>query len=70
MDFRKTAIDRIIKEAIKGQLLLLFSLNKNEREVEEDARKAVKNITEWLDQVLRPQKNQYQLKFSKFIAAE
>ena len=49
MDFRRETINKIIKDAIKGQLLLLFSLNKQEREVEEDSRKAVKNITEWLD---------------------
>ena len=54
MDFRRDTINKIIKEAIKGQLLLLFSLNKQEREVEEDSRRAVKNITEWLDQVLFP----------------
>ena len=49
---------------------MLFSLNKNEKEVEEDARRAVKNITEWLDMVLLPQKNKFGLKFIKFIAAE
>ena len=59
MDFRRETINKIIKLAIKGQLLLLFSLNKQEREVEEDSRRAVKNITEWLDQVLFPQKNQF-----------
>ena len=49
MDFRRENIQKIIKESIKGQLLLLFSLGKNEAEVEDDANKAVKNITTWLD---------------------
>jgi CRISPR/Cas system-associated exonuclease Cas4 (RecB family) len=57
MDFRRETINKIIKDSIRGQLLLLFSLQKNEREVEEDARRAVKNITEWLDMVLLPSKN-------------
>ena len=48
MDFRRENIQKIIKESIKGQLLLLFSLGKNEAEVEDDANKAVKNITTWL----------------------
>ena len=38
--------------------------------MEEDAHKAVKNITTWLDQVLLPHKNKHGLRFSKFIAAE
>lgn len=54
MDFRRETINKIIKDAIRCQLLLLFSLQKNEKEVEEDARRAVKNITEWLDMVLLP----------------
>lgn len=70
MDFRRETINKIIKDAIRSQLLLLFSLQKNEKEVEEDARKAVKNITEWLDMVLLPHKNKFGLKFVKFIAAE
>ena len=70
MDFRRETISKIIKDAIRSQLLLLFSLQKNEKEVEEDARKAVKNITEWLDMVLLPHKNKFGLKFVKFIAAE
>ena len=70
MDFRRETIQKIIKEAIKGQLLLLFALNKTEEEVIEDSNKAVKNVTTWLDQVLLPHKNKHQLKFSKFIAAE
>ena len=49
MDFRRENIQKIIKESIKGQLLLLFALGKNEAEVEDDANKAVKNITTWLD---------------------
>jgi hypothetical protein len=48
----------------------LFSLKKLEREVEDDARRAVKNITEWLDIVLLPAKNAHDLKYVRFIAAE
>ena len=59
MDFRRETIQKIIKDSIKGQLLLLFSLGKNEAEVEEDSNKAVKNITTWLDQVLLPHKNKH-----------
>ena len=70
MDFRRETINKIIKDSIRGQLLLLYSLEKNEKEVEEDARRAVKNITEWLDMVLLPHKNKHGLKFIKFIAAE
>jgi hypothetical protein len=49
MDFRRETIQKIIKDSIKGQLLLLFSLGKSEADVEEDSHKAVKNITTWLD---------------------
>lgn len=38
--------------------------------MEQDARKAVKNITTWLDMVLRPSKNQHGILFKKFVAAE
>jgi len=70
MDFRRETITKIIKEAIRGQLLLLFSLGKQEKEVEDDSRRAVKNITEWLDMVLLPHKNRFGTKFTRFIAAE
>jgi hypothetical protein len=36
----------------------------------EDAKRAVKNITDWLDLVLKGSKNQYNLQYSQFIAAE
>jgi DNA replication factor Dna2 len=64
MDFRITTIDKTIKSAIKGQLLLLYSLGKKQEEVEEDSRRAVKNITEWLDLVLKGSKNQFGLQYS------
>lgn len=51
MDFQSASISKIIKEAIRTQLLLLFSLGKTEMEVENDCRRAVKNITEWLHMV-------------------
>ena len=70
MDFHRDKINQIIKEAIRSQLLLLYSLKKMEREVEEDARRAVKNITEWLDMVLMHGKNAHGLKYVRFIAAE
>ena len=63
MDFRRETIQKIIKDSIKGQLLLLFSLGKTEDEVIEDSNKAVKNITTWLDQVLLPHKNKHKLRF-------
>jgi len=52
MDFKKETVNKIIKDAIKGQLLLLYFLKKTEEQVEEDANRAVKNITLWLDGVL------------------
>ena len=70
MDFRHNAIHKHIQSAIKGQLLLLYSLGKKQEEVVEDTKRAVKNITEWLDLVLKGNKNQFQLQFSKFIASE
>jgi hypothetical protein len=51
MDFKREKITQIIKDAIKPCLLQLYSLKKLEKEVEEDARKGVKNITEWLSSV-------------------
>ena len=49
---------------------MLYSLNKKYEEVFEDARRAVRNITEWLDLVLKGNKNQFNITYSKFIAAE
>jgi hypothetical protein len=57
MDFRLQKIDENIQHAIKGQLLLLYSLGKKAEEVVEDTKRAVKNITEWLDMVLKGNKN-------------
>ena len=48
----------------------MYSLGKKEEEVERDTQKAIKNIMEWLDQVLFPNKNQFGVKYKKFIAAE
>jgi hypothetical protein len=48
----------------------LFFLKKTEAEVELDCRRGIKNITEWIDMVLRPDKNQHGIKFTKFVAAE
>lgn len=45
-------------------------LGKTEAEVEEDSYRAVRNITEWLNQVFTPSRNAYGLKYEKFIAAE
>lgn len=52
MDFKSDSINTIIKTAIKGQLLLLYYLKKTEKEVEDDVRKGIKNITSWLDMLL------------------
>ena len=70
MDFRRETINMIIKDAIQTALLQLYSLKKLEKEVVEDVRRGVKNITEWLDMVLLPAKNTHGLKFVRFIAAE
>ena len=59
MDFRNETIGSILRSAINKHLLALFSLKKTENEVEHDAKRAVKNITEWLDMVLRPHKNNH-----------
>ena len=47
----------MINDAIKVELLLLYSLGKKYDDVVEDSRRAVKNITEWLDLVLKGNKN-------------
>jgi hypothetical protein len=70
LDFRKETIDKIVEDAIKGDLLPLFALKKSESEVFNDARRGVAKITEWIDMVLQPSKNKHKLKFEKFIAAE
>ena len=56
--------------SIKCHLLALFSLKKTESDVLLDTKRAVKNITEWLDMVLRPQKNNHGILYKKFLAAE
>jgi hypothetical protein len=61
MDFRHATIEKTIQSAIKGQILLLYSLGKKYEEVLDDSRRAVKNITEWLDLVLKGSKNQFGL---------
>jgi hypothetical protein len=45
-------------------------LKKLEKEVEEDARKGVRNITEWLGSVFTPQKNPHGVKYAKLIGVE
>ena len=50
--------------------MLLYSLGKTEEEVEVDTRRAIKQITSWLDSVLFPHKNKFKMKYKKFIAAE
>ena len=44
--------DSIRKNAIKDEILWLYTLGKSEEEVEIDTRKAAANITKWIDQVL------------------
>lgn len=39
-------------------------------QAQEDCRRGVKNITEWLDLVLKSSKNQHGLTYNKFIGAE
>ena len=50
--------------------MLLFSLKKTEKEVEDDARRGIKKITEWIDMMLNHKKNQHAIEFKKFVAAE
>lgn len=70
MNFQATTLTKIIKESIKPQLLLLYSLGKVEAEVEADARRAICNIQQWLDMVFFPHKNEYKIKYDHFVAAE
>ena len=70
MDFKRETINKIIKCAIKDQLILLYQLQKTEKEVENDVGKAVKNIIEWLNMVFIGKNNPYGVKYLKFIAAE
>lgn len=44
MDFKLESLNKIIKSCIKPQLLLLYYLKKTEQEVQDDARRAIKNI--------------------------
>ena len=70
MDFKSETLDSIINGAIKEQILLLFSLGKTEAEVFRDAKRAVGNITQWIDMVFRPNKNQHGVLYKNFVAAE
>ena len=70
MDFRKEALNEIIRTSVKGQILLLYSLGKTEEEVAVDTKRSITQITTWLDSVLFPRKNKFQMKYNKFIAAE
>jgi hypothetical protein len=70
MDFRREEITKMIHKAMKRQIILLYAQGKKEAEVEEDARRGVKNIAEWMDMVFKPNKNQFGLKFERFLAAE
>ena len=70
MDFKLESLNKTIKNSVKPQLLLLYYLKKTEQEVYDDAKRAIKNIQEWLDLTFLPNKNKYGLKYQKFIAAE
>ena len=70
MDFRQASLNEIVRKAVKCQILLLYSLGKTEEEVEVDTKRAIKQITTWLDSVLFPNKNQFGMKYKQFIAAE
>ena len=70
MDFKRETIDEIIRIAVKQQILQLFSLGKTEAEVQKDSREAINKITQWIDMVFRPNKNQHGILFKNFVAAE
>ena len=70
MDFRQVTLEKLVKHAIKGQLILLYFLRKTEEEVKYDVNRAIKNITTWLDLVLTQRSNPFNFKYEKFIAAE
>jgi len=48
----------------------LYATGKTEEQARDDAKKGVKNMTIWLDMVLKPEKNAGGNKFEKFIGAE
>jgi len=70
MDFKQHTLDIIIKKAIRSEILSLYSLKKTEEQVDKDCRRAIGNITEWIAMMLNPRKNQHNVKFEKFCAAE
>ena len=70
MDFTQAALKEIVRTSVKGQILLLYSLGKTEEEVEIDTRRAIRQITTWMDSVFNPNKNKFGIKYKKFIAAE
>ena len=61
MDFKSHSLDQTISQAIKADLLSLYSLGKKTDEVKNDCKRAVKNITEWLELVFRPNKNSHHI---------
>jgi len=71
MNFRNDELEKIIKESMKSQLILLYFLKKTEEEVRADVKRAIKNITTWIGDIMFKQTNNpYKIKFEKFIAAE
>lgn len=60
----------MIHDAIKGELLLLYSLGKKQEDVVKDTQRGVKNITDWLDMVFKGNKNQFGLTYKNFVASE
>ena len=57
MNFTKAKLNELVKSAISLQLVELFYLKKTERDVEIDCHRGIKNITTWIDMVLKPEKN-------------
>jgi hypothetical protein len=51
MDFRQSALDKIIKKSVSGQLILLYFLNKTEEEVIADVQRGIRNVSMWLEMV-------------------
>lgn len=70
MDFRQSALDKIIKKSVSGQLILLYFLNKTEEEVIADVQRGIRNVTMWLDMVFAQKNNPFGVKYEAFIAAE
>ena len=57
MDFKQASLQRMIKEAVRDQILSLYYLQKKDTEVEVDVQKGVKNIIKWINMVFNAKNN-------------